>query len=405
MAIFQRKKDLEKKDKIEQGIHEYYELIPAYSPAFTTYEGGIYEMELTRAAIHTFANHCCNLEAHVNGSKAGNKQIERALRYRPNELLDAKKYLYRLATVTKCYNNAYIAPLYDDLYQRIIGFYPLHPRKCQLKEINGEKWIIYNIVDNKQKAIKLRDVGIINQFQNLDELFGEDNYAINSTLQLMHAQDQAITEAVKNSSNIRFIAKLQQNLRAEDVDRERERFAKANLKNNKSSVMLIDAKYADVKQLTSNQFTIDDKQMQLIKENVFDYMGVSENIIQNKFTADEWNAYYESQIEPFALELGLVHTGLLFSDREIEFGNEVKFTANRMNYLGTGTKVTLIQTLFDRGLLTPNEAREILDMNPIDGGDTFYIRKEYTEGYNEAETSTQEAAEGTEEGAETNDTN
>ncbi|MBQ0090279.1 MAG: phage portal protein [Prevotellaceae bacterium] len=396
MAIFQRKKELAKKEKIEQGIREYFELLPAYSHAFTTFEGGMYEMELTRAAIHTFANHCCNLEAHVNGNKYGNKQIERALRYRPNELLDAKKYLYRIATITKCYNNAYIAPLYDEWHQRIIGFYPLHPKKCQIKEMEGEKWLIYNLVDNKQRVVRLRDIGIINQFQNFDELFGEDNHAINSTLQLMHTQDEAIVEAVKSSSNIRFFAKLGQNLRAEDIDKERDRFAKANLKNNKTSVMLVDAKYAEVKQLESNQFTIDDKQMQLIKENVFDYMGVSENIIQNKFTPDEWNAYYESQIEPFALEMGLVHTDMLFSDREIAAGNEVKFTANRMNYLGTSTKVNLIQTLFDRGLLTPNESREILDMNPIPNGDKFYIRKEYTEGYNEVETE--------EEGAETDDT-
>jgi hypothetical protein len=65
-----------------------------------------------------------------------------------------------------------------------------------------------------------------------------------------------------------------------------------------------------------------------------------------------------------------------------------------MNYLGTQEKVSLIQTLFDRGLLTRNEGREILNMSKIEGGDEFFIRKEY--GTEDQVTSPDENEEGEE---------
>ena len=380
MALFNFGKNREQRKKdeaLEKGIHEYFEKIPFYQPVFTTFEGGLYEMAYSKAAVHTFANHCSNLKPVVSGT--GNERYQRMLSFKPNPLMDTKKYLYRLATIVKVKNNCFFVPLYDKYYQRIEGLYPLHPDKCTIKSINDEPWIIYELFPGQLKAIRMKEARLLNQFQNFDEYFGDSNKALNPTLQLMNAQDQAIVEAIKNSSNIQFLAKLGQTLRADDVEKERERFAKLNLKKNKSNVMMVDAKYTDVKQLEAHQFTVDDKQMKLIKDSVSDYMGVSENVIQNKYNDEEWNAYYEGQIEPFALELSLTHTDMLFSSHELAFGNSVEFAANRMNYLSVTTKVNVIQTMFDRGMMTRNEGREILNLNRIEGGDTFYIRKEYEE--------------------------
>ena len=84
-----------KKEKMEQIVNDYFKLINSYTPAFTTFEGGIYEMELTRAAIHSFATHVSKLKPEIKGSN--NKTLERVMQYKPNELMDTKKYLYRLA--------------------------------------------------------------------------------------------------------------------------------------------------------------------------------------------------------------------------------------------------------------------------------------------------------------------
>lgn len=379
MTILKSRQERQKIKKIEKGLNDYFELITAYSPAFKTYNGGIYEMELTRAAIHTFAQHCSKLKPEVKGT--GNTLMNRRLQFKPNPMMDTKKYIYRLATMDMCNNNAFIAPLYDKYYQKIEGFYPLHPEKCQLKIVDGKLWLVFELEPGNKTAIEFEKCGRINQFQNRDELFGATNNALSSTLELMNAQNQAINEAVRNSSAIKFLAKLGMSLQDDDIQDEQKRFTKLNLSGNKSGVMVIDAKYADVKQLQSNQFTIDDKQMALIRENVFDYFGVSENIIQNKYSSEEWNAYYEGKIEPFALEMSLVHTDMLFTEREIAFGNEVVFTANRLQYLSPSEKLSTVTQLMDRGVISLNDAREMFNMPPVDGGDTRYIRKEYVDVY------------------------
>ena len=197
-------------------------------------------------------------------------------------------------------------------------------------------------------------------------------------MDLIHANNQGIVEGVKNSASIRFMGKLAQVLKPSDIEAERKRFTETNLTTmNNGGVLLYDQKYEDVKQITSEPFVVDDKQMQQIKENVFDYFGTNEKILRNQFTSDEWNSYYEGKIEPFAIEASLIHTRLLFSDFEVASGNEVIFSANRLQYMSNKEQLEMITALFDRGFLNQNEGREILNLSPVEGGDKYYIRKEY----------------------------
>ena len=374
MSIFD---NIRKKAKMEQLVNEYFSLINSYTPRFTSFEGGLYEMELTRAAIHSFATHISKLKPEVNG--AGNESIERVLQFRPNKIMDTKKYLYRLATVLSVDNTAFIVPL-EDKRGVIIGFYPLATSKCKLAKVNGVQYLVYEFDTNNTSAIELDRVGILNQFQYKDELFGESNRCLAPTLELMDMQNQGIIEGIKSGAAIRFLAKLAQTLKPKDVEEERNNFVKSNLSNqNNGGVMMFDQKYSEVKQIDSKPFIVNPVQMQQIEENVFNYFGTNKAILQNNFTSDEWSAYYEGKIEPFALELGLVHTNMLFSDREIAFGNEVLFTANRLQYMSNTEKLQTVTQLFDRGFITHNQGLEIFNMAPVEDGDKRYIRKEYTE--------------------------
>ena len=163
------------------------------------------------------------------------------------------------------------------------------------------------------------------------------------------------------------------------MEKERKRFVDANFNaSNAGGVMLIDAKYEDVKQLQTNQYTVDSAQMAQIKENVFNYFGTNEKILQNSFTSDEWGAYYEGKIEPFAIEASLVHTNMVFNPHQVAFGNEIMFTANRLQYASNKEKLDIVTQLFDRGFLTHNQGLEVFNMASIgEAGDKRYIRKEY----------------------------
>ncbi len=372
-----------KKEKMEQIVNDYFRLINSYTPAFTTFEGGIYEMELTRAAIHSFATHVSKLKPEIKGSN--NKTLERVMQYKPNELMDTKKYLYRLATVYMIENTAFIAPLYD-AYDDIAGYYPLVTSNCRLVDFNGAKYVKYSFGNGNYGAVELEKVGIMNQFQYKNELFGESNSCLQPTMDLMHTQNQGIIEGVKSSAALRFMARLSGVFKPDDIEREKLRFKKDYLSpENNGGVLLFDQKYSEVKQIDSKPFIVNPVQMSQIKENVFNYFGTNEDILQNKFTSDKWNAYYEGKIEPFAIEASLVHTNMTFTPREISFGNYFIFTANRLQYLSNTEKLNTVTQLFDRGFITHNQGLEIFNMSPVEGGDKRYVRKEYAlaDEYNE----------------------
>ena len=361
-----------------QEIKGYFKMLSGYTPIFTTYEGGVYEMELTRAAIHAIATQCSKLKPEIRGTAY--KELGKKLQFKPNTFMDTTKFLYRLATILCVQNTAFIVPIMDETGEYITGYYPILPSMCEVVEYQGEPWLRYTFSTGQKAAIEFSRVGIMTQFQYKNDIFGENNAALYPTMQLMHTQNQGIIEGVKNSANIRFLAKLTGLFKPSDIAAERKRFTEENLSaENNSGVLIFDNKYADVKQIVSRPFIVDSSQVEHIKNNVFSYFGVNEKILQNSFTEDEWNAFYEGKIEPFAIQLSLVMTNMTFTEREIAFGNQILFTANRLQYASNKSKLDIVVQLFDRGMLTRNEGREIFNMSPLPDGDKYYIRKEYAE--------------------------
>ncbi|HZK23312.1 MAG TPA: phage portal protein [Atopostipes sp.] len=335
-------------------------------------------MELTRAAINAKATAISKLKPEFTGGAYSS--LAKRLQFKPNPYMDTTKFLYRLATILSVNTTAFIIPLYGKDMKTIVGYYPLLPQNTEVIEVRGEPWLRYTFANGQKAAIELESVGILTNYQFENDFFGDGNEPLMPTLQLMDIQKQGMQEAVKQSANIRFMAKLGQTVRPDDLEREQKMFSKQNLSaDNQSGVMMFDAKYSDVKQIESKPFVIDDKQTEQIKQNVFNYFGINEDILQNKFSEDTWNAFYEGSIEPFAIQLGLVMTNMTFTDKEIAHGNQIMWTANRLAYSSNSTKLQMSQQLFDRGILTRNEIREIWQMSPIEDGDKRYIRREYAE--------------------------
>src|SRR5699024_6119376 len=293
---------------------------------------------------------------------------------------DTTKFLYRLATILSVNTTAFIIPLYGEDMRTIVGYYPLLPQNTEVIEVRGDPWLRYTFANGQKAAIELESVGILTNYQFENDFFGDGNEPLMPTLQLMDIQKQGMQEAVKQSANIRFMAKLGQTVRPDDLEREQKMFSKQNLSaDNQSGVMMFDAKYSDVKQIESKPFVIDDKQTEQIKQNVFNYFGINEDILQNKFSEDTWNAFYEGSIEPFAIQLGLVMTNMTFTDKEIAHGNQIMWTANRLQYASNKTKLEMSTQLLDRGVLTINQVNEIWNLPPVEDGDKRFIRREYVD--------------------------
>lgn len=368
--LFPRRKDTDK-------VEGYFKTLTAYNPVFTTFEGGVYEVMQTRAAIHAFATHISKLKPEIVGSR--NEKLARILSHRPNPYMNTSQFLYRTATIYAATNNAFIVPLYGPDYQTITGYYPLCPERVEIVQVQGKPYLRYTFANGQRAAVELENAGVLTQMQFKNDFFGDSNAGIiDPTLKLIDIQNQGIVQAVKNGATLRFIAKLAQTLKDSTIREERARLREENLAaENTGGIFLVDAKYSDVKQIDSKAFVVDAEQMKIINENVYNYFGVNEYILQNKFNEEQFNAWYEGKLEPFIVQLGLALTNMTFSDHEIAFGNEIMFSANRLQYASTNAKLQVSQQLFDRGILSQNDVCDIWQLPHIEGGDKRYIRGEY----------------------------
>ena len=334
-------------------------------------------MDLTRVAINSFATHCSKLKPEITGSAY--KHLERVLQFKPNYFMDTTKFIKRLATILAVEHTAFIVPI-EDKYGNLCGWYPLRAQRCEVVEVAGRVYLRYLFANGEHGAIEFEKVGIMTDFEYNDDLFGEPNDTLKPTMQLIHTQNEGIVNAVKNSASIRFLAKVANMLKPEDIKKERERFTEENLSaDNKSGMIIYDNKFSELKQIESKPYTPNALQMQQIQDSVCTHFGTNMDILQNKFNEETWNAYYEGKIEPFAIQLSLVMSNMTFTQRELAHGNAITFSANRLQYASNATKLQVSTQLFDRALLNRNGVMDIWNMAHVEDGDKYYIRKEYTE--------------------------
>lgn len=364
------------KIKVKKKLGNFFAMLDGYTPVFNTYDGGVYEMELTRACIHTFANHCSKLQPEVTGPDP--EGIKAMLDAKPNLFMTSAQFLYKTATIYEARNTCFIVPILDN-FDRVAGYYPVAPDMAELREENGEPFLVYTFGTGEKAAIELERVGVVSKFLYNNDLVGEDNSALNPTLQLLATQNKGIEEGIKNSASFRFMATVNNFSKSSDLAKERENWVEKNLGSGSGGLALFPNTYTNIQQITSTAKTVEPEQMALIQGRVYTYFGSNEDVLLNKAVGDAWSAYYEGKVEPFALQLSQAMTVMTYNHNRRSRGNAIVWTANRMQYMTNADKLQVSSQMFDRAIMSINDVMDIWNLPHVPDGDKRYIRKEYTE--------------------------
>ena len=358
---------------------ETFKTLTAYRPAFTTWNGAVYESDLVRAAIDARARHISKLKVETYGS--AQPSLQSKLRQGPNQWQTWSQFLYRTSTILDVETTCFIVPVVDE-YLQTTGYFPILPRRCSVVEYQGEPWLRYEFRNGQMAATRMADVAILTRFQFESDFFGDRNRALDETMRLIHLHNQGIQEAVKSSATYRFMAEMSNFTKTEDLVEERKRFSRANLSADADSdngILLFPNIYKNVRQLTPTNYTVDADQMNLIRSNISEYFGVNEKVMTNAATGDELDAFYNGAIEPFAVQFSESMTKAMFTERERAQGSYLMANANRLQYMSTSAKVQMAKELGDRGAIMIDEIRELFNYPPLpDGaGQVAPIRGEY----------------------------
>ena len=358
---------------------QIFKMMEGYTPSWTTWRGCIYESELIRASLDAWGRHAAKLKPNIRGS--AEKELQNRLKVRPNAFQEWSQFLYQTATVLGVRNNVFLVKTRDD-YGNPTGIINIVPESWELVEYQGEPWIRFILSNNKRRAERLSETGILTRFQYKSELFGENNEALKPVLDLITMQRQGITEGIKNGNSYRFWAKSDNWASDEDIGEEMQRFNKFTFGNKKTAggVLIFPNTYEDIHEMKPGGYTVDKEQQEHIKSNVFDYFCVNEDILQNKAFGDAWLAFYEGFVEWYAIQLGEACSGMIYTTRERSaYENQMFFTSNRLQYMSNADKLNAVTQLGDRGLATRNELREILNLEPLpeEIGNQIPARGEY----------------------------
>lgn len=372
--IFRPKESKEAQKAIDKA-EGYFQELRGYRPVFRDWRGEIYESELVRAAIDAKARHISKLKVEIVGTALPSLQSK--MKQGPNQWQTWSQFLYRTSTILDIQNTAFIVPVFDQTLN-ITGYFPVLPSKCEIVQYKEEPWLRYTFSHGETAAVEMRKCAIMTRHQYRDDFFGEVN-CLDDTMKLINIQNQGIEEAVKNSASYRFIAQVNNFAKSEDLVKERKRFSEENLQKDADSggILLFPNTYSNIKQVESKPYTVDADQMKLIKESVEDYFGVNEKVMKNEATGDELDAFFNGAIEPFAIQFSEAQTRAMFSERERAGGSRLVANANRLQYMTVTAKVQMAQQMLDRGVMSINEARELFNYAPVDGGNLRTIRGEY----------------------------
>ena len=373
-----RPSDAKKSEDALRDARSFFQTLTAYAPVFTNWGGAIYESEIVRASIDARARHISKLKVEVNGS--ANPSLQAKLRLGPNQWQTWSQFLYRVSTILDVNNTAFIVPVFDER-MIITGIFPVLPSSCSVVEYDNEIWLRYQFSNGQYAAVEFRKCAVLTKHQYRHDFFGDSNKALRETMQLIHIQNQGVEEGVKNAATFRFMAQLNNFASAEDLAKERKRFTEANLSTESKSggFLLFPSTYKDIKQIDVKPYSADADQMAQIRENVFNYFGVSEEVLQNKAKAEDLEGFFDGCIEPFAIQFSEALTKMLFSERERAQGSFLIANANRLQYMSTAQKVQMAKELGDRGAILIDEIRELFNYAPLPNGagQVAPIRGEY----------------------------
>ncbi|PGN26276.1 phage portal protein [Bacillus thuringiensis] len=352
-----------------------FEMVNDNGGGFFSWNGDIYQSDIIRACIRPKAKAIGKLVAkHIRDNttefKVNPDPYIRFILEEPNPLMTGQMFQEKMTVQLELNHNAFAYIKRDEL-GRATEIYPIPCMNVEVVEgVQGDIFLKFYFKNGKRMTVLYTDIIHLRKDFNEDDFFGEHpGKSLASLMDIVSTTDQGIVKAIKNSAIIKWVLKFKSVLKQDDIDMQVSNFVKnyLSIDNVNGGAAATDPRY-DLDQVKNEAFVPDSKQMQETTQRIYNFFNTNENIIQSKYTEDEWNSYYESEIESLAMQFAGEMTRKLFSRRERGFGNKIIFEASSLQYASMSTKMNLVQ-MVDRGSMTPNEWRSILSLGPIEGGD------------------------------------
>lgn len=362
-----------------------YEMITDEGEGFYAWNGNLYQSDIVRAAIRPKARAMGKaVGKHIretvkpDGSKDVKVNPEPYIRFlleEPNPYMTGQMLQEKLGAQLELNNNAF-AYIRRDENGYPMEIYPITPAAVEaLKDSQDELYLKFTLRNGRDVTFKYTDIIHLRKDFNNNDMFGEPSArALTPLMEIVNTTDQGIVKAIKNSNVIRWLLKINQTVRPEDLKKQAEQFVKSylSIEGDSVGVAATDAK-AEAIQVEPKDYVPNAVQMDRTVQRIYSFFNTNSKIVQSSYNEDEWISYYEQAVEPDIMQLSGEYTRKLFTRRERGFGNKIVFESSNLTFASMQTKLGLAKFV-ELGIFNPNEVREIMNYAPREGGDE-YVRR------------------------------
>lgn len=350
---------------------------------FSDFGNNINASDVVKICIDRIATHAAKLKPRYIKTQEDSTLVEKKgsiaylLKYQPNPLMTPYDFIYRVVTLLYLNNNVFIYPVYDYQTYELKELWPLKPNSVTaLKDESGALFLRFYFNDGKEYTLPYDAIIHLRRFYGTNDVFGgsgavADHAAILKTIKINDSVLQCLDNAVRSSFQIKGLLKINGMLSEKDKKLQKEEFDRAineASKDGGSSIVPVDLK-SEYVPLTVDPKLVNSETLNFLQKKIITYFGVSDAIFDNKYNENEYNAFYEGTIEGIAIALSEAFSKALLSRSQLEKGEQIIFYSERLQYASWNTKVTAIEKLMGLGILSLNESRSLLGLEPVEGGD------------------------------------
>lgn len=339
----------------------------AYQSVFSVFGQDASRSDLVRSCIRPIAELSSKAEA-----KCNDKSIERILNNRPNMYMNGHDFLLKVRTRLELLNTAFIYIERDDRLQ-VKGFYPVPYSYFEALEYKNGLFIKFWFSGEATSNLVLPwdDLAVLRKDYNASDISGDDNGAIIKTLELLNTTNEGLANSIKSTANLRGILKSTKAMLApEAIKAQKEAFVKdyMNLENS-GGIASLDSTQ-EFTPIAMSPMTATYEQQKEIRENIFRYFGVNDDIVMGNIKTEQFENFYKLRIEPFFIALSRELTSKVFKGKALAYeNNRIVYMADRGEFMTMTQKLELFNKVVLYGGMTINEWRGLMGYDALDGGD------------------------------------
>lgn len=379
-----------KKKENKKGL-SYAPTMNGNLPFYAPFGDSIYASDIIVQSIRCKANEFKKLDPrHIrttDGAAASitDSSVAKVLK-RPNAYMTTADFLEKITILLELNKNVFIYPQFyvsngnEKIYTAL---YPLKPSFVEyMSNDKGDLYINMRFANGYETILPASDIVHWRKDYGVNDYFGggmfggDDNTGLMTMLKRYDQLTQSIAKALEVSCSVNGIMKVNTYLDDDAKIAERQKFEQ-QINENKSGILFTDLSAEYVK-IPRDVKLVDGETLKFFYETILRANGTSLAILNGDYTKAQKEAYYEHALEADIKSLGQAMTRIMFSDRELSFGNEIVLYPNDINFMSMENKIAALQTGLPAGIFTKDEARELLGYAPLPDGQG----KDVPQGYN-----------------------